>query len=311
MGRTRFVGIAQGIGFGLAVLVGGVTPVLGQAQPVVGTRQTGHPQRDTLQKMMRPISIDFQEQRLEDVMRFIAEVSGADVKPLYVDDRNAEGLDPDELITLSVKDVTMLDLLDQILLELSDEFEQATWQMTSRGTMQVSMKARLNKYKRVEIYDINDLLLILPTYDEVPEIDLQSVLQSSQGGGGQSPFDDDDDDDFEVIPLEERATEVIDIIITLAEPNSWIDNGAANGASIRYWQGALIVNGPDYVHRAVNGYPWWPSRAAGSAAGGAGGGRYVSMSVDTGLSRITDFAEQEVTAVVGGELVSSNPGGGG
>jgi len=308
MARTRIVSL--GLGLGLAAMTAVPAPVLAQAQPVQATRNTGHPQRDTLTKMMRPITIEFEEQRLEDVMQFIKEVSGADIKPLWIDDRNPDGLDPEDLVTLSVKDVTMLELLEQVLLEVSTDFEQADWQMTERGTMQVSMKVRLNKFKRVEIYDINDLLLILPTYDEVPEIDLQSVLQSSRGGGGQSPFRDDQDDEREIIPLEERANEVIDIMVSLAEPAAWVDNGG-DAATVRYWQGSLIVQAPDYVHRAVNGYPWWPSRPVGQGRAVPGGGRYVSMTIETGISTIDGFGEQEVTAIAGGELVSSNPGGGG
>ncbi len=261
---------------------------------------------------MRPITINFTDQRLEDVVDFIREMSGAQISVMWIDDRNPEGLDKEELITLQVQEVSLLTLLERVLEQAQSDFSENTWQMSKTGEIQIGSKERLNKYKRVEIYDINDLLLVLPTYDQVPDLDLQSVLQSNQGGGGQSPFRDNQNDDVETIPKEERAAEVEEIILALVETEQWIDNGG-EGGSLRYWQGSLIVNAPDYMHRGINGYPYWPS-AATTAGITPQGRRWVSLSVDTGLSTIEGFAEQEVSAVVGGEVISSGdvgPGGGG
>lgn len=270
---------------------------------------TGNPQRDTLRKMMRPITINFQEQRLEDIVQFITELSGAQIEPMWIDDRNTEGLDKEQLITLQVDNVTLLTLLERVLEMAQSDFSDNTWQMAKTGEMQIGPKERLNKYKRVEIYDINDLLLVLPSYDEVPDLDLQSVLQSSQGGGGgRSPFRDDQQDDQKIVPKDVRADEVQDLITGLVENEQWLDNGG-NGGTIRYWQGTLIVNAPDYMHRGINGYPWWP--AENTSAQLVNGRRWVSLNADTSISKIEGFTQQEVTAVAGGQLISSNPGDGG
>jgi len=291
---------------GLGVLGIGAEGVLAQTAPQI--RSTGNVKRDNLLRMMSPITINFQDQRLEDVVQFMREISGAQIDAMWIDDRNADGLDKDELITLEVQNVSLLTLLERVLQQAETDFTQNSWQMSKTGEIQIGPKVRLNKYKRVEIYDINDLLLVLPTYDEVPELDLQSVLQSNQGGGGQSPFRDDQDDDQETVPKTERAREIEDIILLLVESDQWVDNGG-DGGTLRYWQGTLIVNAPDYMHRALNGYPYWP--AAATTATIRDGQRWVSLNVDTGFSKIEGFAEQEVTAVVGGELISSDPGGGG
>src|SRR5690606_24861250 len=161
---------------------------------------------------------------------------------------------------------------------------------------------------RVEIYDINDLLMELPTYDEIPRIDLQQALQSSQGGGGggggQSPFREEGNDDRQAQLRErrERAQEVIDLITQLVEPEQWIDNGGTGG-SIRYYNGTLIINAPDYMHRGINGYPYWPAAATSSTM--VNGRRYVTLTTDTGLSRVNGFGQQPVSAVVGGQVISS------
>jgi hypothetical protein len=302
---VRSLGLAAVV-IGIGVLGFSVPSAFAQTTPAV--RKTGHPQRDALLSMGRPITINFQDQRLEDVIDFIGEMSGARIEPMWIDDRHPDGLDKDELITLQVQDVPLLTLLERVLEQAQSDFSENTWQLTKTGEIQAGPKERLNKYKRVEIYDINDLLLILPNYDEVPDLDLQSVLQSNQGGGGQSPFRDDQQQDLDLPTKQERAEEVEDLVLALVEPEQWLDNGG-NGGSLRYWQGTLIVNAPDYMHRAMNGYPYWP--AAATTAHLVNGRRWVSLDVDTGISKIEGFAQQEVTAVVGGQLISSNPGGGG
>lgn len=271
-------------------------------------RRTGNRQRDNLALMMRPITINFEDQRLEDVIDFITEMSGAQIEALWIDDRHPDGLDKEDLITVQVQDVTLLTLLERVLDQAQADFSENSWQMSKTGEIQVGTKERLNRFKRVEIYDINDLLLVLPTYDEVPDLDLQSVLQSNRGGGGQSPFRDNQNQQRDTVPKEERAAEVEEIVLFLVEPDQWVDNGG-EGGSLRYWQGSLIVNAPDYMHRAINGYPWWP--AGSTAAVSPQGRRWVSLNVDTSISKIEGFAQEEVTAVVGGQLISSGPPGGG
>ena len=308
--RMSKSGLRSGV-MALAMIgVGGLVPqALAQAPTQAPAVRSGIPQRDTLMKMMRPITINFEDQRLEDVVQFVREVSGAQIEAMWIDDRHPEGLDKDELITVRVENVTLLTLLERVLDQAQSDFSENTWQMAKTGELQIGSKERLNRYKRVEIYDINDLLLVLPKYDEVPDLDLQSVLQSNQGGGGQSPFRDNQNQDQDLPSKQERAEEVEDLILGLVEPDQWIDNGG-DGGSLRYWQGTLIVNAPDYMHRAMNGYPYWPSSAT-VAGVTPQGRRWVSMTVDTGISKIEGFAEEDVTAVVGGQLISSDPGGGG
>ncbi|MCX5688958.1 MAG: hypothetical protein NTV94_04090, partial [Planctomycetota bacterium] len=115
---------------------------------------TGHPSRDTLIRMQRPISINFNETRLEDVMKFIAEVTGADMEPMWQDDQNTSGLEKDKLITLSAQKSTGLELLEKVLEKgTTDSSGSAgnTWQLTENGTLQCGPRERLNKFRRLEI----------------------------------------------------------------------------------------------------------------------------------------------------------------
>jgi len=306
------------IGLGAMLILSAPAPAIAAGHLA---RQVGgadyRAQRQSLIKLSRKIEISFDQERLEDVLTFIEDYSGADLDPLWTSERAAEGLDKDQLISLEVHNVPVLTLLELVLNKATGEFAEPdsnTWQLTPWGSVEVGPKERLNRRKRTEVYDINDLLFEIPEYPDVPEIDLESVLQQSSSGGGggnaQSPFDDEDNNTNEddQRTRQERADDIINLITLLVEPDQWVEGGG-EGGTIRYYQGQLIVRAPDYMHRQLNGYPFWPSRLTSVTR--RGGKRYVSLNMETGTSKIDGFGQQPVTAVVGGELRSSNPGGGG
>ncbi len=230
-------------------------------------RSTDTPQRDTLTRMTRPMSIEFKEHRLEDVMHVISEVTHADIECFWTDDKSPIGLDKDTPITLKFEKGAALDLLEKVLdrAQTDSTGKGNTWQLTDSGTLQVGPKERLNSFKYVKVYPIADLLFETPNFTNAPDFDLQSVLQS-QGGrgggaGGQSIFQDHNEQKIDTRSLEDRVKDIESILMQLIETDQWVENGG-NGASIRYFQNALLVNAPDYIHRQIDGYPFWPAHAA-------------------------------------------------
>ncbi|MEX2219201.1 MAG: hypothetical protein WD749_10640 [Phycisphaerales bacterium] len=317
--------------FAFTLAAGLAAPALAQSQPgapasapapaATTTTTVSHPQvrtgdgrRDTMVRLMRPITVDFQEKRLEDIMTFIKDFTGADIEPLWMDDQNPTGLDKDRVVSVKIENSTALALLEKVLEKArGDSGGDLGWQVTESGTMQVGPKERLNKYKRVEIYDINDLLMELPNYRDVPRIDLQQALQAAQGGqgGGQSPFQEDqgNTDEERQIDRQAKADEIVRLLTELVENEQWVDNGG-NGGTIRYFRGTIIVNAPDYMHRGINGYRWWPSASTRVAM--VGNKKYVTLGTDQSLAKVAGFGQQPVSAVVGGQIIRSNsPGGGG
>lgn len=300
-------------GASLSVASAQSVPLIKAPQPA-GTHQAAaimHPQKATLSKFMRPVTVEFNETRLEDAMRFVIDLTQADVEVYWQDDRNTSGLDKETLITLKVDRVSALALVEKILEKASTDTSGlggSTWQLSETGTMQIGPKERLNRFKRVELYPIHDLLLVVPDYTNAPQFDLQAVLQSTGqgrgGGGGQSPFRENNQNRNPPVPPEQRAQEVQDLIVQLVEPEQWVDNGG-DGASSRYFQGSLIVNAPDYVHRGINGYPYWPAQNTKVAQ--AAGRRYVTLGVDTATSKLLGFEETPISVVVGGRIISSDP----
>jgi hypothetical protein len=294
---------------------GGQVGTLAPAVEASGSRKTtGIPQRDTMIKMMKPITAEFKETRLEEVAKFIQSVSDADIDFLWLDDSNSDGLDKDALITAKATNQSILRVLEIVLEKASAQGFSAgggnTWQMSDTGAMQVGPRGRLNKYKRVEIYPIGDLLSETPDYPNAPEFDLQQALQARTrggGGGGQAPFQDADEDERERRSVQEKADEMIELLTSLVEPEQWKESGG-DGGSMRYFQGTLIVNAPDYMHRGLNGYPWWP--ATGTKRVTQNGRRWVSLGMDSATSQLLGIENFPVTAVVPGQGLV-RPGGGG
>jgi hypothetical protein len=270
------------------------------------------PERATLLRLNRKISLKVEDTRLEDVIKFIQDVTQADIEPLWTTDNSSgTGLDKEKKITLNVQNQPALYVLEAVLEKARADFAENTWQMSGTGAIQIGPKELLNKTKRVVIYDIHDLLMIIPRYTEVPAIDLNSVLQSNQGGSGQSPFKDagDNKGPLDNLPtMEERAKKIQDLITQLVEPSQWQDNGG-EGASMHYFNGTLIVNAPDYIHRALNGYSYWPSGTRQVAAKD-GQRRWVTLNMDPGISTIKEIRQVPVTAVAGGAGGGSVGGGG-
>jgi Ca-activated chloride channel family protein len=69
------------------------------------------------------------------------------------------------------------------------------------------------------------------------------------GGGGGDIFEE-NDDEIGRPTAEDYADELIEIITESIDPERWEDNGGL-AATIRYYNGMLIINAPPYIHRKV------------------------------------------------------------
>jgi len=225
--------------------------------------QTGaDPRAITMTRLAKPITVDLMEVRLEDVVQYLATVGQLEFEPMWEDDTGNDGLDKDAIVNLRASNLTILSILERILDTGSDGFSASTWQLTPEGIVQIGPRSRLNAYATLKIYDIQDLLFHVNDYTTVPELDLDAAVQQSQGGGGgggggQSIFQDNEEDTGPLPTQEELAQQLIDLIVEFVEPSEWVDNGG-DGGSIRFWRGTLLVRAPDYIHRQLGGYTFWP-----------------------------------------------------
>ncbi len=241
-------------------------PAMAQSSALEGgISRSADPSRETLERMMKPISIELVDARLEDVMAFLADVTGATLDVVWQDDRSADGLDSDLEVSIKVEGVTALTLLERVLDKARiDAFSESTWQLSPTGEMEIGPKSALNRRAFVKLYDINDLLFDIPSFTEFPTLDLDSVLGQGEGGGEGSIFEDEGEQEGARQSREDRISDITDILITTIEPEQWVDNGG-DAASVREYNGSLLIRAPDYIHRQIDGYDFWPQGASRAA----------------------------------------------
>ena len=201
--------------------------------------------------LLRPISLRVSDQPLGDVLAFINQSSGVTLAPLWLDDEHAEGLDPEARVTLTVHEAPALRVIERVLAQAGADPADNTWQIAPSGACQLGPGARLNRFRTIEVYRVDDLLTTAPDYTDAPDIDLQSVLQS---GGNRSPFRN-DAAERQATAEEERATRAEQLgrlIQELVEPEQWVDAGGS-AATVRIWDGMLVVHAPGYIHRQIEG----------------------------------------------------------
>lgn len=310
------VGMAAGSAFGQAAKETAPAAATPATTTTAVARSTGDARKDTMLRMMKPVTIEFKDQRLEEVMNFIATLTNADMEVMWLDDRSTVGLDKDQTVTLKFTKGSALQLLEKVLEKSTDDLSSGgtTWQMSTSGTLQVGPKERLNAWKRTKVYPVTDLMAEVPNFTNMPEFDLQQALQSrgrGGGGGGQSPFrQNQQNNEDQRRALQEKLDELKRLVTELVEREQWVDNGGS-GASIQYFQGAFLVNAPDYVHRGLDGYDWWPSEGTTSTT--TNGRRYVSLNLDAATSQTGEIRKVPVTGVAGGAGGNGGgtPGGGG
>lgn len=201
----------------------------------------------------KKIPADFNENKLEDVLTYVQTLT---LVPSDVDWESLEaiGIRKDTPISLKLSPLPVQTLLDRVLAKAAggDQFRRAGWTV-DRGVLVIGSQEELNKHKSLVIYNIQDLLFDIPDYTEVPEIDLNSVLQQSQGGGGgQSPFQDDNQEEQDRPTRDEKIRQIQDIITQNVDYEGWADNGGDVGR-IQELNGSLIITNTPKNHREIVG----------------------------------------------------------
>ncbi len=284
------------------------------------------------------LTVDFKDRPAKEAIQFIADALGVPLVARYSSDRAGTGLDPDASITFKAEGKPALTVLEMVL-EQAGGGDATTWQLRE-GFIEVGTKERLRvaSARELRMYPVKDLLFEAPLFDNAPDFNLNSAIQQgsngSQGGGGGGNggggggfgggggggfggggggggsggggqiFG--DPGDAPEMPSEaEKAQKLVDLIIETVEPDEWIDNGGES--SIKYYQGVLVVRAPDYVHRALAGYPF----AARPQASQPAGGRYVTFTAPISIIQNVKFRNGTVTGAAGGAGTGTGGNGGG
>ena len=283
------------------------------------------------------ITCDFKGTPAKEAITYVGNALGVSLVARYSTDKAGAGIDPETEITLKAEGKPALSVIEMILDQCSAD-EPCTWQIRD-SFIEIGTKARLSvpSAQELRMYPVRDLLFEAPRFDNAPKFNLnQSIRQANQGGqggggsggggggfggggsggggfggggsggggsgsGGGDIFGEKGDAP-EGRPESERAQELVDIITETIEPEMWL--GGDGGASIRYYQGVLIVRAPDWVHRQIGGYPFAaaPSRPVVES-------RYVTFTPSLSIVENVKFRDGHVTGAAGGGRSGGQGGG--
>ncbi len=202
------------------------------------------------------IPVNFADNTFADVIQFVESISNLNIDVDW-DSLELIGVDRESPVTLKLTNVSLETVLNRVLDKVSDPDIPAGWAVTD-GILTIASDEVLRRNTLLEIYDIRDLLVDIPDYDQAPTFDLNSVLQSSGGrgggGGGRSPFQNTNQGNQQDNrrDRQEMIDEIIDIISSNVDYEGWQENGGETG-SIREFNGNLIVTNTPKNHRSIIG----------------------------------------------------------
>jgi len=194
------------------------------------------------------LPVDFDNNALEDVIAFIGNTADLDIDV----DWNALadiGVDPDTPVSLRLASVNIEILLDRVLAKASDPVLPASWAVQD-GILTITSEDVLRQNTILEIYDINDLLVQIPEFDNAPDFNLQQS-GGGGGGGGQSPFQG-SSEDIDLPSQQERVTQITDLIQGSVDQAGWQAAGGST-STITELNGNLIIDTTPRNHREIIG----------------------------------------------------------
>lgn len=210
------------------------------------------------------LSVNFDQTPARDAFEYLKTSLGINLIARYSDDETSHGIDPELPITVNAENMQALELLSMVI-EQCEVSEACTWQLR-KTFLEIGTKDRLSTSvtREIRTYPIDALLFEAPDFTGAPRLGLDELyyqqnrnrslpssgLTGSISVGGSNATS-------QSQSKQQRAQELVELIIETIDPMGWAQNGG-DWASIRYHDGALIVNAPDFIHRQINGYPTIP-----------------------------------------------------
>ena len=188
-----------------------------------------------------------------DALDYIRDVGGVNV---HVNWRAIEsiGITRDTIVNVRLRNVTLRKVLTLVLTEVAGGPTLAFY--SDEGVIEVTTKAIADSILYTVVYPVQDLLFEPPAFVEPPNFSMGfggggygggygGYGGGGYGGGGYGGYG-----SVYVDPAK-KAQELIDLITETVAPDQWEVNGGK--ATIRIFNGQLIVTAPRSVHDALGG----------------------------------------------------------
>jgi general secretion pathway protein D len=197
-----------------------------------------------------------------DVVDFLRDVSGSNI---FVNWKALEtaGVDKNAPVTARLRDVRFSKALNTVLQEVGGGADLLGYTIDD-GVITISTKEDLGKNATTRVYDIRDLIVQVPDFDQAPDFNItQNNTPTSGGGGGgggggQGLFGggggggggQGNEDSTSGATRAELIEQIISLIRDTVDTNSWKENGGSVGA-VRELNGQLIVTQTPENQRAL------------------------------------------------------------
>ncbi len=191
-------------------------------------------------------TVQFADATFGDVME---ELATANRLPIIVNwhDLKRAGVDADAIIDLRLPgEISLRKALTEVL-EQAGGGEVAVGYALSDGVIKVATQDTLDHETYQAVYDISDLLMEIPVFNDAPLMDLRDANRLAQAAATteaqQRPwlYGDDDDDEREEDPgRRDRVRQIIDLLQENVFPNSWKGRGGSIG-TIDEFNGQLVI----------------------------------------------------------------------
>lgn len=208
--------------------------------------------------------VDWVETPLEEVVSWLRDESEDQVNVVARwSALGVESVDADSLVTLKLRRLTVAEVLNEVLDELSED--GALTYHAIGNTLKISTRADFDRKLYVRVYDVTDLLMRVEDFGQsAPQIDLQNQQRSGGGGGGggggQSVFQGGSSQEQKLggqqadQELLERLTDLSTMITSTIAPQSWQTSGNAGApGQITPYNRSLIVLNTIEVHENITG----------------------------------------------------------
>jgi type II secretory pathway component GspD/PulD (secretin) len=199
----------------------------------------------------RRLPVNFNDNSLAEVTDFLATITQLDFDVDWAT-LDELGISPDSTVSLKLSNAPIETILNRVVEKVSpDDLSRAGWAVEN-GIVVIASDEALRKNTILRIYDVRDLLIEVPDYEDAPEIDLQQAIQSGRGGGGaQSPFrNTNQQQDVDRKPLDERIDDLLALVMDNVDPDGWRENGGDTGFAQQF-NGQLIITNTAKNHRAI------------------------------------------------------------
>lgn len=197
---------------------------------------------------LRLPEVNFSSVALADVIEFIRDTSGAN---LHVNWRALEevGVGKDTPVSIRLRGASIRKVLNLALTDAAGGADMLAF-YPADDVIEVTTREIADSELITRVYPVEDLLVEVPDFDNAPDFNLQAA-SGTGGGGGQLFSGGGGQETDRGTTRTERAEQLISLIIDTIQPDIWAANGGT--ATIRFFNGSLIVRAPRSVHEALGG----------------------------------------------------------